>query len=490
MFTSLIGDSGLSRPDRTLLRGVEAGLPLLADLSRADLLLYVRTGEPSEAVVCAQARPAPVAAVFGDGLIGTAIQKKREPTVFQVLARGRSSRILNSRGPSGAPTVQEVYPVRSPQSGVIAALSIEANLLEYERMRKKSPVFRKALERILEMALHGRLAGAEAIDRLGEHDGLLVVDHTGVIQYISGIAENLYRRLGHTGSLLSIPLEDLDGPETIAAAALASGDCLQREESVGHLTWIRKALPILSDAGDGIASDEGRYAGVLVVIQDVTEERTRDLAMRVKTAMIKEIHHRVKNNLQTVAALLRLEARRASNQEVVRLLQDSVNRILSVAVVHEFLSHDEDAIINIRDVCARIVTEVTHGILDPAKEVRVALEGENVYLPAQQATSTALVVNELLQNAVKHGFIGRDHGTVTVRLTQHDERLIIEIADDGVGLPAQLEPDRDGSLGLEIVRTLVCDDLRGEFSLTSNQGTTARIILPRLGARQRATSPS
>jgi two-component sensor histidine kinase len=162
-----------------------------------------------------------------------------------------------------------------------------------------------------------------------------------------------------------------------------------------------------------------------------------------------------------------------------------VNRILSVAVVHEFLSHDEDAIINIREVCARIVSEVTQGILDPTKRITIALQGENVYLPAQQATSTALVVNELLQNAVKHGFPNRDEGTVTVRLGASADEITIEIVDDGVGLPPGMSIDRDGNLGMQIIRTLVREDLRGEFTVTSDRGTTARIVLPRLGARQR-----
>ncbi|MCS6802096.1 MAG: sensor histidine kinase [Chloroflexota bacterium] len=477
-------ESGLTRSDRELLRQIEAALPLLSDLSRADLLLYLPTGHPGTAVVSAQARPAPVAPVFDEGLVGTVVEKKSEPAVFQVLTRGRSARVFNSRGPSGAPTVQEVVPVRSGNR-LIGALSIESNLLEYERMRKKSPVFRKALERIQEMALHGRLASAASLSRLGEHDGLLVVDQKGIIQYISGIAENLYRKLGHTGSLLSIPLQDLDGPETLADAAMAQGRCLEREASIDGLVWIRKAIPIVCDAAAWRSGQPERLAGALVVIQDITDERTRELALRVKTAMIKEIHHRVKNNLQTIAALLRLQARRTDNPDVTRLLQDSVNRILSVAVVHEFLSHDEDAIINIREVCARIVSEVTQGILDPDKRIRIVLEGENVYLPAQQATSIALVVNELLQNAVKHGYVGREEGVITVRLAESATQITIEIADDGAGLPPEMSVERDGNLGMQIVRTLVREDLRGEFHLTSHNGTTARVVLPRLGSRQR-----
>jgi two-component sensor histidine kinase len=175
-----------------------------------------------------------------------------------------------------------------------------------------------------------------------------------------------------------------------------------------------------------------------------------------------------------------MQSRRSANPEVVELLKEAVNRILSVAVVHEFLSHDEESVINIRDVCSRILSEVTQGILDPDKHIRIVLEGENTYLPAQQATSTALVVNELLQNSVKHGYEGRTDGRITIRLELKDDWLTIEIADDGVGIPPDLATRSSGRLGLSIVRTLVEEDLRGKFDLVSTGGTTARVSFPRL----------
>ncbi|MCS7002672.1 MAG: sensor histidine kinase, partial [Dehalococcoidia bacterium] len=353
--------------------------------------------------------------------------------------------------------------------------------------RKKSPVFRRALERLQQMAMAGKLASAATISRLGEHDGLAVIDDTGQIQYISGIAENLYRKLGHTGSLLSNHLADLQTDEQIVADCFAQGVCLEREVRQDSLVWIKKTIPILADDWLTLPGRDGRAAcsHVLLVIQDVTEQRQREQALLVKNAMIQEIHHRVKNNLQTIAALLRLQARRSANPEVADLLQASVNRVLSVAVVHEFLSHDEDATINIRDVTARIISEV-HGILDPEKDIRIVLQGDNVLLPAQQATSTALVINELLQNSVKHGYVDRDRGVVVVALREQDGRITIEIADDGVGLQQPLPTESDAHLGLTIVRTLVREDLRGEFSLTSDRGVTARVTFPRLTTKSRA----
>lgn len=488
MTMALLETAGLNSEDRAFIARVESGLSLLADLSRTDVLLYCRAAQPNSAVVVAQARPHPVSPIFLESLVGRQVGKKSEPTIFQVLQRGRWTRAVHDETSRSTPTVQEVYPVRSPDGSVLGVLNCESNLLEYERMRKKSPVFRNAIARLLQMVLQGRLQGVSALEPLGEHDGLIVIDQKGFVKYISGIAENLYRKLNYTGSLLSVHIDQLETNQSIVNDTFASGNCNQREVEDRGLIWIQKAIPILSE--DSLRHPTGPHASapssVLLIIQDVTEERLREQALTVKTTMIKEIHHRVKNNLQTIAALLRMQSRRSGNAEVVDLLKESVNRILSVAVVHEFLSHDEESVINIREVCARILSEVTQGILDPEKHIQIVLEGENSYLPAQQATSTALVVNELLQNSVKHGYEGRTAGKITVRVETKDDWLTIDITDDGIGIPLDLSSRSSGRLGLTIVRTLVEEDLRGKFELTSNGGTTARVSFPRLLGKTRA----
>jgi two-component sensor histidine kinase len=487
MTMALPETAGLNAEDRKFLERVESGMSLLADLSRADVVLYARGPQPNSAMVVAQAQPHPVSPIFLESLLGRQVGKKSEPTIFQVLQRGRWTRAVHDETSRSAPTVQEVYPVRSPDGSVLGVLNCESNLLEYERMRKKSPVFRNAMARMLQMVLSGRLPGVSALDPLGEHDGLIVIDQKGFVKYISGIAENLYRKLNYTGSLLSVHIDQLEVNDTIVNDTYALGVCIQREVEDRGLIWIKKSIPILSE--EGLRNPNGASStssSVLLVIQDVTEERLREQALTVKSTMIKEIHHRVKNNLQTIAALLRMQSRRSGNPEVVELLKEAVNRILSVAVVHEFLSHDEESIINIRDVCSRILSEVTQGILDPDKHIRIVLEGENTYLPAQQATSTALVVNELLQNSVKHGYEGRTDGQITIRLELKDDWLTIEIADDGVGIPPDLATRGSGRLGLSIVRTLVEEDLRGKFELLSSSGTTARVSFPRLHGKTKA----
>jgi two-component sensor histidine kinase len=218
---------------------------------------------------------------------------------------------------------------------------------------------------------------------------------------------------------------------------------------------------------------------VLITIHDDTEVRQRELELRVKSTMIQEIHHRVKNNLQTVAALLRLQSRRVGSEEARESLEEGVSRILSMAVVHEYLSREEGQAINIRDIAQRILTQTEQGMMDPEKHIRLTLSGPSLYLPGKQATASALVINELLQNALEHGYAWRETGEIEVILEDRGDHVGIQISDDGEGLPDDFSPESGNSLGLEIVRRLVEDDLGGVFDLRDDGGVSATVVFPK-----------
>ncbi|MBI3943293.1 MAG: sensor histidine kinase, partial [Chloroflexi bacterium] len=195
--------------------------------------------------------------------------------------------------------------------------------------------------------------------------------------------------------------------------------------------------------------------------------------------------HRVKNNLATVAAILRMQARRVDDPEARRILEEAVGRVQSVSTVHEFLSAPESRVINIKDLSNRILRQTigipdeSQGIVPPDKTIQYHIRGPNVYLPAQQATACALVVNELLQNAVEHAYTRAEAGLVEVELQDLGDNVSITIRDDGEGLPQGFNPKVEGGLGLQIVRTLVQDDLRGHFEMRTENGTAAIVTFPK-----------
>lgn len=476
----------LTEEDIAFLQKIENDMPIVADVSRGDLLIYCLIS-PNRAAVVAQAKPHSIAPIHPKPIIGRTITAAEEPLVLQALDRGRSLQGNRTLIPDGAPVQQEVRPIRNEEGKVLGALSIETNLIEHERHRRRSKVFQQALKQLQEMLLRGEIEGGGQLSPFGEHDGIMVVDNQGWIRYASGIATNLYRRVGHLDSLVGKRTSELETEDAVLVVrALREKRCLEEETKEGHRDWIKKAIPLTS-SGEvlglrrflGLPLPKPRLDGVLLTVHDETEARRKERELKVKSAMIREIHHRVKNNLQVIASLLRMQGRRSESDEVRRSLDDSVRRILSVAVVHEFLSQQEARFINIKEVSQRIIKHTQQGILLPDKRIRLTLRGPGIYLPAQQATTCALVINELLQNAVEHGYERKPGGTISVSFQDDGDQVTIAVVDDGQGLPDDFSLEQADSLGLQIVQTLVRDDLKGQFELREGDGVSAIVTFPK-----------
>jgi len=481
---------GLAASDIEQLKRVEAGMGILADVNRADVLLYSPRSE-RRATVVAHSRPHSVAPVYPELRVGAWATPDEQPLVFRAWSRRLPFRLQRSAVANGAPIVQRVWPIRNLQGRLISALCVETNLIEHERHRRRSSLFRWAVECMHQMVARGELADASMLAPFGEHDGILLVDQQHHIRYASGIATNLYRRLGLVEGLVGKSLSELGTADAEVVAPVFDGSrCTQQETTEGGRTWIKRGVPILAVIGgwsrlarlEPLAALrlERRVRASLILLRDTTETRLKEQEIKVKTAMIREIHHRVKNNLQTIAALLRMQARRSSSEEVQQALYEGIDRILSVAVVHEFLAHEEKGMISLREVANNIVRQTRQGMMDPEKRIRIELAGSDVLLSAQQATSCALIMNELLLNSIEHGFEGRTSGTITVELGDAGALVTIAVKDDGAALPADFDAEHVGSLGLQIVRTLVQDDLKGTFQLENlDNGVRASVIFPK-----------
>lgn len=218
---------------------------------------------------------------------------------------------------------------------------------------------------------------------------------------------------------------------------------------------------------------------LLQTLANQTALAIENAGLVVKSAMVREMHHRVKNNLQMIAMLLRLQMREGREVSGREVLTETINRILSIAAVHEILAAEGLHQVAVRAMLERVVHTVTQTMAPPGFALEVRIEGDEVSLPSQQATSLALVVNELLQNSMEHAFPGRSHGQVVIVLMLGPEALRVEVRDDGVGLPEGFSPDRSADLGLQIVTTLVQDDLKGRIWFTSAGGARAVITVPR-----------
>ena len=312
-------------------------------------------------------------------------------------------------------------------------------------------------------------------------DGFLRVDAAGRVSYASPNALSVFRRLGRNGDLAGEALADVTRdlvpsrarPDEETLSAVMGGRAHRDLElATDGVALIARAIPL---------RPQGEHIGALVLVRDVTDLRRRDRELITKDATIREIHHRVKNNLQTVAALLRLQARRIDSPAAKSALEEAVRRVGSIALVHETLSQAGEESVDFDEIADRLSLMVGE-VSAVGGRVRMARDGSFGSLPSETATPLAMVLTEVLQNAVEHGFetvpAGAEGGIGTIRLAvrRTASRLDLTVDDDGAGLPADFDLDRSTNLGLSIVRTLVESELAGSLRLgTAPQGRGTRV---------------
>lgn len=453
---------------------------LVADLSFADLVLHVRTTDATWLAV-AHMRPTTGPTTYPLDVIGSEIPVADAPRLERAAAQGR---IVSEGQPDWrdrVPVRQEVVPVRRG-SCVVAVLTRETNLNAARMPSALELAYLTTAAELLQMVGEGRfpfpgpVPDREHAPRVG--DGLLRLDRTGHVVYASPNALSAYRRLGVSGDLLGAHLGStiarlsaapgvLDEPRGSAAlaAVLRFGEPRESEVEAQGETVLLRALPLHTG---------GEPRGALILVRDVTELRSRDRQLLGKDATIREIHHRVKNNLQTVAALLRLQARRMAVPQARAALEESVRRVASIALVHETLSQAREEAVAFDEIADRVLAMCAE-VAAPESSVTVRRTGSFGELPAEVATALAMALTELVQNAVEHGFpegLGHDGGSgrIEVRAHRGDIGLHVEVADDGVGLSAGFDLTASAQLGLQIVHTLVAGELRGTLVLTPAEG--------------------
>jgi two-component sensor histidine kinase len=454
-------------------------MPLTADISRADLLLCTLLPDGTAGVV-AHGMPQSISSLYKENASGRVYTGEELPLVLRALQNGAGGRRQREVLRSGAPMIEDVYPVANRRGRVVAAFVVETTMIAHERQRRRDRHFQQSVGFLLEMCALGELASAERLTRFGLYDGIYLVDRSRNVLYMSGIAANLFRTIGLPASLHNLPLSHLEPEDSsLVDRTFSSELCLEeRLEGEDGRTWIRRAIPVRMPTAAwptrwftrpvgsvlGFHTPAERpVAWVLVLLHNATEAVAKQRELNVKSALIQEVHHRVKNNLQNIAAILRMQARRSQSDETRQHLTDAVNRVLSMSVIHEFLSQSDSRSINVRDVCLRIANQVKEVSRNPEQEIEVRVQGPNIRLPASQATPASMVINELLLNALEHGIKGRAQGIITIVLTDMGDSVRLEVCDDGEGLPPDFRQQQSPSLGLQIVRTLVTDDLKGSI---------------------------
>lgn len=464
----------LAAPDVDQLHRVLGAWQLIADLSFADLLLWCPLAG-SEGFVCVgQLRPVTAQTLHPEDAFGRVVRPEELPIVDRAFAEGRSWRRDQPVLIDGLQVRMEAVPV--PYDGrVIAVMSMEGTPLGHRRPGQLEQAYLScalALTRMLQegnFPFEGEALDPELSPRVG--DGFLRLDSEGRVLYASPNAISAYRRLGVLSNVVGERVADVGVEPSLAWAALHMGTPLDAEIEVGATVVQQRAVPFLRGTQRAVV-------GGMLLIRDVTELRHRDRMLVRQEAVIQEIHHRVKNNLQTIASLLRLQARRLGSAEARAALEEAVRRIASIALVHETLSRDPGDIVQFADVGRAIVRMVSDGLTIPDRRVLLSFEGDPGELPADVATPLAIVLVELLQNAVEHAF-GPWGGSVVTRMSREDSVVRLIVEDDGQGLPEGFTLAGSG-LGLQIVRSLIESELHGTIRIAPGDagGVSAVVEIP------------
>jgi two-component system, sensor histidine kinase PdtaS len=459
----------LSREAVEHLHSLMAGWQLIADLAFADLLLFLPVEGAENFRIVGQLRPYTARTLHPADLVGEVVLPTWHPYVERAWREGRLVRSPEPILIDAEPVRVETVPVRH-QGEIVAVLSVESPETPTRPTGRLEAAYLGAAAALLEMVAAGTFPFVETLDptaspRVG--DGLVVLDASGRVEFASPNATSAFRRMGTNALPFGQPLPHRAA--ILVAEAMSGRRPVESEiEAAGAVTDIR-VVPLLRDTG---------RRGALVLVREATELRRRDRVISRREATIREVHHRVKNNLQTVASLLRLQARRLGDHpQAVAALEDSVRRIASIALVHETLTEEFEGAVDMADVARRVVRmlEGSHG----REDVRIELQAGAVQVDAAVASPLAVVLNELIQNAVEHG-LGDGSGTVSVELRGGGrEPVELEVHDDGGRSPSQPDERQDG-LGLRLVRALVEEELAGRFTLThpAGRGSVATATIP------------
>jgi len=456
---------------------------MLADFCFADMLLYLPVGK-ERWIISAQVRAATGQTLYHSDYVDTWASD--------------TERILLDKCIKSDSTVQgEIFvqaingtanmlaiPVRY-EGRIVAVLSREWVVDNARRPGQLETTYADIFSKFAEMVaqglfpFEGRVADASVAPRVG--DGVIVLDAATRVRYASPNAVSALHRVGVSANAIGQTLAELGVAETAARNAYERKEPVIEEiEQTTEVTLLTRSIPMLRQANDDV-----EVTGGVLLLRDVSELRRRDRLLLTKDATIREIHHRVKNNLQTISSLLRLQGRRLTSPEAKEAVAESVRRIRTIALVHETLSREPGEDISFIEIVRPLMRLVEEGLQSADRPVTFQAKGDGGRLPATIATPLSVVILELLQNAVDHGFPeGSAGGAVMVVLSHDEDELQIQVVNNGIALSPDFDFAKATGLGLSIVRTLVTTELAGTIEMrqaTQADGVSSGVAMTKDG---------
>jgi len=455
--------TNLSEEDISKLEHIADNLPIIADLVKADVFIDCLTRDPNVAIVVAEAKPSICPSMYRHTVVGELALRENEPAALRTLEIGMATRDLKAITQEKMTVKQNVVAIKNEYEKIIGVLIMEQDITEHINKNKQMEILAETTEQLTETILS--FMDNENNITYHVNDAIVMFDKQGIATYSNPVAERLYKKLGYQDNVIGMNFNNLvfDGEEFDNIILEQSFNV--KEIDVGKLSLQVKYA---------VVKQKNRLVAVTMLIKDITEVKEKEKELILKSVAIREIHHRVKNNLQTIASLLRLQSRRIDDELAKKSFRESISRILSIAVTHEILAQSGVDDVDIKTILSRIKDSTLDYGLAPNKKIKILIKGDSFDIDSDKATSIALVVNELLQNSLEYAFKDLDSGFIEVWIQRGSMYSSISIIDNGVGF--NIKDIREGSLGLKIVKSIVKDKLSGDIHMNSSQEGTKIIF--------------
>ncbi len=443
--------SSLTDDDIKSITKMSDAVDLMVNTFECDIFIDVPSHQKDEAIVVYHGKPQGVS-MYKESPVGEKAMRLNEPGVWRTMTTGEHSKNIKAKTQENRYVTQNIYPIRNREK-VIGTLITERDI-SFD-IEKNFNINNKNHE-----SLPSTLMSIKSLNDYLD-DAILIFDKYGILQFKNVKADILYKSLGIMDEIegkhyYELAFNDMSFEQLMEDQTLN----FDHEVKIGNYYFLMKKVLV-----------EKTDVKVAIILRDITQLKDKEAEITLQTVAIREIHHRIKNNLQTIASLLRVQSRRSNNTEVKEILSDSVNRILSIAATHELLSKQLSDEINLNEVIRFVLQNLQRSYSDNNQIALLFNEKEEFLIDSDKATVIALIINELVQNCYDHAFVGKEKGEIQVKVSKMENNVSISVIDDGIGFAYSNEVKK--SFGISIVESYVKDKLKGKLLVPKvNRGST------------------
>lgn len=453
----------LSYDDINKIMDISKSLQLMADFYESDVFIDVLDKSENFAIVVAHAIPKDKPSLYKEKAVGKKALKENEPGVIETLKNETANKDIKALTQENKFVKQRIHPILNEEK-VVGVVIVENDISDELENNFKIDI--SSTNENSESKGFLKLLKAGTLITNNLHDGILVFDKRGKLVIKNTKADNIYDSLGYKSinygdDFNKLSLDDTKF-EDISNVMGEDSDLKQRIEVQVKNSYFELNRTFIDEEN----------LRIIEIIKDISDIKNKEAKLVLKSVALREAHHRVKNSLQTTAALLRSQSRRCKSEEAKEYLQESVNRILAIATTHDLLSKSQESNIKVRDAIEMLTENIKKSWC--GSNIDIYITGDNFYIDGEKLTGLLLIMNELIQNCFDHAFGNRDEGKIQILIQSDEEHKAIAVIDDGCGF--DLDSVSNGNLGLFIVNSYLNNQLKGSMDIESNKEGTKVLL--------------